>query len=185
MIARSISAPIVAIICSSCPGHACIPLGLGQSNFRIQLLSAPVNVAPDCSFVNGGVFDNIRFTPANDLGQGRVYQTYVGWEDEALVVDCNSREAIILVGPIEPDVITNCGDWVSSPLIGPDGVVTLQEGSNLHELAAHVRSLGGGFRDPNRELNETPWGEPVWRRDRVNLLCGCNIFYPDSPGAAQ
>ena len=158
--------------------------------FMEQLNSKPVSSAEDCSMTNIGVGDYYKLRPAVNLGNGRVYQIRetISEGDQSssslFVTDCNARLVTYLVGPVIGSDETGCGTFYEhGDLIGPDGIVNLLEGRDLYELEAIVVAAGGSVRDPNEVFNETDWGAPVWRKERVSFSCGCRLFYPDSPGA--
>lgn len=168
------------------------PTYSGLARFNVQSESRPVVVDADCSMTNVGLLDDIALGPAFDAGQGRVYQIHKsdpgaeGFPSSMFVTDCNALLVTYLEGPIDEDFPeTTCGPRyrLHTALTGPNGIVTLGEGKDLYGLEAAVLAAGGRTRNPNEVFNTTPWGDPVWRRDRVNFTCGCRLFYPDSPGA--
>ena len=152
-----------------------------------HLSSRAVAVGPSCSFENAGLTDHISAGPAEDLGSGRVYQRVNGQDHFVMFADCNTREVTLLWGPPTPSAAEEvCGFFDDyEPLVGDEALLPATTGESLLEFVAAARELGATERDPIKYINETSSGKPVWRRDRVDLLCGCKIFYPESPGAQR
>jgi hypothetical protein len=181
----------VATLRTAGDGWACTIIERTElEKFMDQLNSKPVNVAQDCSMTNIGVGDFDKLSPAVNIGNGRVYQTRESisegdqYPTSLFVTDCNARAVTYLRGPVIGSDELTCGTFLyHGDLIGPDGIVTLLEGRDLYELEAIVVAAGGSVLDPNEVFNETDWGTPVWRKERVSFTCGCRLFYPDSPGA--
>jgi hypothetical protein len=176
--------PEVALACSFITDE--------RSNFQIMMESRPVQQLDNCAFDNAGVYDQWSAREAENIGHGRIAQRLWG-SRSALIVDCNTREATILEGPsvqmVGPDgeeLSDSCGPtYFTYDIIGPDAVVSLADGANLTEMVATAVAAGARESDPVERYLTDPWGDPVWPRDRVDLLCGCSIFYPDSQGAGQ
>lgn len=128
----------------------------------------------DCSFVNGGDQDWIEGGASVDLGNGFVGQNI---ERSVNVVDCNNRTGINISGPVVG--MTSCGPSIDVDKIWPlpPGLVPKVEG-RLAELAirASRRDLAVQY-----DLNERFKADR--RKDRFSQLCGCKLYYPDSPGA--
>ncbi|MFQ6552852.1 hypothetical protein AAD018_010980 [Aestuariibius insulae] len=152
-----------------------------------QLSSQSVAVGLSCSFENAGLTDHISAGPAKDLGSGQIYQRVNDQSYFVMFADCNTREATLLWGPPTPSAVEDsCGYYDGyEALVGDDAILSRTTGGNLHEFVAAAKDLGATELNPIKYLNETPSGKPVWRRDRIDLLCGCRIFYPDSPGAQR
>ena len=57
----------------------------------------------------------------------------------------------------------------------------------LHRLDHSINTLALPWvrTGENRSARFAAWGERLWRKERVDLLCGCKLYYPDSPGAKQ
>jgi hypothetical protein len=159
-----------------------------------QANNEPVTTLPDCSF-NGAGERNLSAGRAINLGDGRIYQQGpIYWASdyveggEVLVVDCNTLETVVLKGQALVD--SSCGP-VRYPLAIVDSIADLTEGDSLTELVDFVERNGGIALDAGDYFNETyladDGGYSVANlpADSVDLLCGCNIFYPDSPGATQ
>ena len=148
--------------------------------------SEPVEVHPDCSFENGQIGDSLSAGGAEDLGNGRVLQRVNRQESRVLVVDCNSREATLLEGPGIVVGSDSCGPTViPDDLVGERAIMSLTVGDTLQELVQLAEQRGVIELDPIEYFNIDQYGEPVWPKEHINLLCGCLLYYPDSPGASQ
>lgn len=177
---------------------ACILLPYERPYWLTILQSDPTTQTEQCAFVNAGIDDNESGGDAFDLGNGRIAQLMNGHDYMALIVDCNASEATMLRGDVLPDrSISVCitDHDIFEPVVGADADLSLSAGESLAELVNLAAAVGWLASDPEWSLNTYPWDErdaqgqrinaPVWPRDRVDLLCGCRIFYPDSPGAQQ
>ena len=171
---------------------ACSYIEDERSIFQIKMESRPVQQLDNCAFDNAGVYDQWSGREAENIGHGRIAQRLWG-SRSALIVDCNTREATILEGPsvqmLGPNgeaLSDSCGPtYFTYDIIGPEAVVSLAAGANLTEMIATAVAAGSRESDPVERYLMDPWGEPVWRKDYLDLTCGCRIFYPDSPGASQ
>lgn len=83
----------------------------------------------------------------------------------------------------------SCG--IQAEAIAIEGSISdLTEGQNLAKLEAFVVSMGGASESAIDYFNRTydhdgQFNIPNLPDDSVDLLCGCTVFYPDSPGATQ
>ncbi|SFJ27980.1 hypothetical protein [Jannaschia pohangensis] len=179
-----LSAAVVVAVAA--PTLACSPL-LPDTRTSVEIIrgSRPVEVTAQCAFTNGGGSDNLSGGDAVDLGNGRVAQSLLYNNVAVLVSDCQSREATMFYAPVDESKgpFTTCGPTDFLTTLGPDAIVDLSAGATLTELVEIVTPAGLRETDPIRALNTAPWGKPVPRKDRIDLLCGCKLFYPDSPGA--
>ena len=190
---RQIALGSLALLASAQIAGACSYLPDTRTPDQIRADSAPVAMDRSCRVINGGVYDTLTVGRAEPLGNGR-FQQVVG--DHSLsrvyVADCNTREATLLLGAVIETVQTSCGpDHRFADLAGPDAMMSLAEGDNLHELVAIAQSKG------IRELNPLtvffeftyPWeSKPTYAvgdKDRFDLMCGCKQLYPGTAGAAQ
>ena len=175
-------AAVSAVLASQ--SYACSIVLDERTKDQVRLESAPVELAADCSFESGGVYDNLSASGAEDLGNGRVLQRVRDFF--VLVVDCSTIEATMLEGPkyaIEGD---SCGPYfVHDDLVGNDAIMSMSAGATLQELVSLAVQSGATESNPTEFFNTDPWGDPMQRKDHVNLLCGCQIYYPDLPGATQ
>jgi len=165
---------------------ACSP-SVPEPRTSVEMIrqSQPVEVTAQCAFSKGGVNDDLRGDDAVDLGGGRVAQNLFYNNFAVLVSDCESREATMFYAPVDESKgpFSTCGPDDFLPTLGPDAIVDLAAGATLTELVEIVKPAGLREADPIRALNTAPWGKAVPRKDRIDLLCGCKVFYPDSPGA--
>ncbi|MEL6586631.1 MAG: hypothetical protein AAFY65_10445 [Pseudomonadota bacterium] len=168
------------------PALACSPLPADtRSQAEILRSSTPVRVTAQCAFTHGGVRDDKYGGIAEDLGGGRVSQILFDGNSTVLVADCTRREAAVLTAPPDPteDPISTCGPSRYLPLTGPNAILDLSAGGDLRALMARATAVGVREGNPITILNTTPWGTQVPRKDRIDLLCGCKLHYPSSPGA--
>ncbi|MEJ8560966.1 hypothetical protein QTO30_06850 [Yoonia sp. GPGPB17] len=161
-----------------------------RSSYRIRAESKPVEVDDQCRTSNINVDDVESLGAAQDLGAGRVLQSVSKTDSTALLADCNTRELVVLVGPSTIVGETSCGPRaVFSPILGPAAVFDLSRGEDLHQLVSLAEVAGLGAFDPNKRFFEFYNGlfnsnlNEVGGRDRFDLLCGCKVYYPTSPGA--
>jgi hypothetical protein len=68
---------------------------------------------------------------------------------------------------------------------GPNAPLSLKLGRDLHELEDVFAAAGASVINPIFYLNKDEWGDFVPARDRIDLTCGCKIFYPDSRGGKK
>lgn len=156
---------------------------------QMRQSSKPVETGADCSFVNGGVDDTYAGGPATKLGNNRFYQILEaeqGVPNSVIVADCGAREVIWLKRVHHKATLDSCSEeTVDLPILKPAGPLDLTEGDTLSDLIRFAVQLG-------REINVDealswafvdPWGRSLPQKDKVDLLCGCKLFYPDSAGA--
>lgn len=172
------------------PASACMYVAPSRDvQNETRRMSKPVETGADCSFVNGGVDDTIGAGPATQLGDSRFYQimsTEEGVPNSVIVADCGAREVIWLKRVHVKSAIDSCTvDTVDLPILKPAGPLDLTEGDTLSDLIRFARQT-------DREINvdeslswafNDPWGRSLPQKDKVDLLCGCKLFYPDSAGA--
>jgi hypothetical protein len=171
---------------------ACEPIRETRSPQEIQAAhsadrakSKAVIVGSQCEFTNGGIYDGLSGDVAEDLGNGRVMQRLGSDNNSVLVVDCNAMEATILIGNPVPDAVSDtCGGYAEYlDVTGPNAIASLKAGSDLAELVQIFAAAGASEASPTAVLNKDPWGRNVPVRDRIDLTCGCRLFYPDTQGA--
>lgn len=164
-----------------------------RSPRQIRAQSRPVAVDRECRVINGGVYDGLTLGRAEDLGYGR-FQQVVGDRNNAkvYVADCNTREATLLLGTATQTGETSCGPtYEFADLAGPDAIMSLSQGANLHELVEIAAPLGVKELNPLIEffqfdiLNGSKERYDVGSKDRFDLMCGCKRLYPESLGASQ
>lgn len=160
-----------------------------EEKLQARLDSKPVETSVSCAFKNAGLNDRVSAGPAIKLGEDRFYQDRnpgAGVASSVLLADCAARE-VIGVRRFRNIVETSClmfeAEWL--PVLKPEGPLSLTEGETLSDFIDIAASA-----DKNIEIDETlswaftdPWGRSLPQKDRVDLLCGCKIFYPDSAGA--
>ncbi len=169
---------------------ACEPVYDERSLFEIRSLSKPVAVDPKCRAINAGVYDALSLGPATDLGRGRVQQV-LGGQDQSrvLLADCNTRELTILQGAVTRTTETSCGPISEyADLAGENAMMPLDREANLHDLVDVAAKRGVTEINPLEYFFKftKPWETEqyaVSRKDRFDLLCGCKLYYPGSPGA--
>lgn len=171
---------------------ACSPFFDDRSPREIRQESKPAISDQQCRVNNIGVYDYISLGRAEDLGNGRIQQV-IGDSDQAQVylADCNTREAIILVGKATRTGLTSCGPMYDyAALAGENAMMSLSQGKDLHALVSIGAALGTTERNPIDEFMsfDLDFGETrheVGDKDRFDLMCGCKIFYPDTPGGRR
>ncbi|MFN0116358.1 MAG: hypothetical protein ACKVPY_16930 [Paracoccaceae bacterium] len=152
--------------------NACSMVG---PTFMERVLNKRVKQKTDCSFVNGGVFDDETGEAAIDLGNGRIAQNLIG--DRVLLAECNTGKTAILLGKQTEE--TTCGlVHELSPYLFPKGRLKLDSGGSLDDFIEKTRA--DGF-----DIVRGPLSTTGPKRDHVDEMCGCKLFYPDSVGATQ
>ena len=177
---------------SALQASACTELLDTRTPNQIRDESNPVSIDRQCRMINGGVGDWTRLDAAMNIGNGRVQQRINGSNSVLLLADCNTREATVLTGPQTETVINApCAPYYEvSALIGEGAKISMTSGENLRQLATSVVEAGGSATNPNEyfftfKINGVGESYEVGREDRFDLLCGCNVFYPNSAGASQ
>jgi hypothetical protein len=172
---------------------ACEPALDERTLSEIRSLSKPVAVDRLCRTINAGVYDNLSLGPVTDLGNGRIQQVLgeVG-QSSVLVADCNTSEATILLGAVTAtDDSNTCGPFYTyADLVGENAMMSLAVGANLHELVDLAVARGATEINPLEYffMFSKAWESelyPVPRKDRFDLLCGCQLYYPRSAGANE
>ena len=130
-----------------------------------------------------------------DLGKGRIAQELLprlsDTEDDFLVADCTTREIVRIRSSFVYDddtILDSCGfgDGEYQALVTPTGPLSLSTGSTLTELISAARATGKAVVDVQVAfLFEDGYGKKYRKKDRIDVLCGCRMFYPDSAGAKQ
>ena len=182
----SLSAIGIALTLFGATANACTIFPDERSPRDIRNQSKPIVVTPMCAVADGGVYDEITLSAAEDLHEGRIVQRIYGSPQHLLLVDCSRREATILRGPIVEKDDSGCGDnYTYADLIGPEAIMPMTEGDDLTSLVRLAQARGAEELNPTEFFNTDPWGNPVPSKDRYNLLCGCMVLYPGSAGARQ
>lgn len=142
---------------------------------------------PDCSFENGGAYDNVTAKAAMDIGGGKVAQTLVSHEfcgayEDLLVVDCQTRNVVWIEGQSFPDSVSYGGpaETKVAALLRPHGPIRLNEKTTVEGLIEvssanklnYVAGLDALF-------------HKVKRKNRYDPFCGCKLFYPDLAEVTQ
>jgi hypothetical protein len=187
----TLTAAIVALYAMSNAASACSWVWEFYTTSEALAQSKRVAVDRKCRAINVGVYDDWSLGPATDLGNGRVQQVLEETkQSQVLLADCNTREVTILQGAEAEFIDTSCGRLYSySPVTGANAPISLSVGTNLHELVDLAAAQGMTEIDPIdyffRFTSNEGSGQAVGRKDRFDLLCGCKLFYPDSPGAQK
>ncbi len=186
----ALTAAIVALYAMTNAASACVLRGSGYTTSEILAESNPVVVDRQCRTINIGVYDGRSLGRATDLGNGRVQQVLENTDrSHVLLADCNTREATILQGAVTEVEESSCGLAYSyAPITGDNAPMSLSVGSSLHELVYFAALHGMTEIDANDHFFRFRSGggwQPVGRKDRFDLFCGCKLFYPDSPGAQK
>jgi hypothetical protein len=127
----------------------------------------------DCSFVNGGIFDEESAQAAFDLGDGRVAQPFSA--DRMLIAECATGNTAMVLGKVIGE--TTCGSsYQLSPFLYPEGNLRLDGGSSLDDFIEKARA--NGF-----DVFRGPFGQSQIKRDQFDELCGCKLFYPEIAAA--
>ena len=200
----SITSGVMAMLVGISSADACELTVSDDSPFGLRVRSEPVTVDNQCRTNNIGVGDHLSLGQAQDLGNGRISQSIsdrrfsqvAGHSDtRVFLADCNTREATILLGPVANEHDFGCGPTYDfEPLIGPAAAIDLTTGDDLHQLTEVAEAAGARELNPleiffkfNISVSSRGFDDvyDVGRKDRFNLLCGCDRFYPNSAGASQ
>ena len=164
---------------------------LRQQNRDARAASKPVVTGVDCSFVNAGLNDHLSGGPAIRLENSRIYHvlgTVKGAVGDVMVVDCDGRSATRVRSEIIQNdnyALDSCGGKHGDlyPLLAPNGPLSLTEGSNLAAFESIAKETGTVRVDANmRAFFKDRLGKPLPRKDRLDFLCGCRRYYPQSAG---
>jgi hypothetical protein len=182
---------IVVLYAMANAASACIFVWEIYTTSEALAQSKRVAVDRQCKTINVGVYDDWSLGPATDLGNGRVQQVLEDTDQSrVLLADCQTREVTILRGAATEAGETSCGMAYSyGAVTGDNAPMSLSVGANLHELVDLAAAKGITEIDPVdsffRFTSNEGSGQAVGRKDRFDLLCGCKLFYPDSPGAQK
>jgi hypothetical protein len=164
--------------------HACLP-----PERPAFWYDKPITIAADGSFTNGGDSYSYDFVgrPVVDLGGGRIgqrlrYNSFCGYAEQLLVVDCNTTEIIVVDGRVDPENPDDFGGGPSTTidmLYPPNGNIRLTRAITVSDLVQIARSEGYEF---ETDLLVAFGGGK--KKNRYDPFNGCKIFYPDSAGAA-
>lgn len=157
----------------------------------------PVTVAGDCSFENAGadplgyVHDRRWGRPAQDIGNFLVIQRHrqdsgaCDTVETLEIVDCRSARVLWLEGEQPTNAVMIGGQSVWKTLdavLYPTGRFAIRQGWTFDEIMAEadrldvtVEEVGDYYREASTSV----------RWDIPDPMCGCRLFYPDSPGARQ
>jgi hypothetical protein len=186
-----LTAAIVALCAMTNAASACSWVWENYTTSEALAQSKRVAVDRQCRAINVGVYDGRSLGPATDLGNGRVQQVLDETnESQVLLADCQTREVTILQGTATEAGETSCGMAYSyGAVTGDNAPMSLSVGANLHVLVDLAVAQGMTEIDPVdyffRFTSNEGSGQAVGRKDRFDLLCGCKLFYPDSPGAQK
>ena len=131
----------------------------------------------DCSWVNGGKDDYGKASAAIDLGGGRVGQ-WIDDQSAMLVSVCAERQVVILMGLELGEVESTCGPAMDLDITSLDpasGKFAYRAGKDFAGFMVHVKKVG---MSQTEDLDA--WIDQDSPKDHVNLLCGCEIFYPQT-----
>ena len=194
---KRVSAYIGATLLTLCFTHGATACTFIEPTFweivGFRINSKPVESASDCSFENGGLSDQLSGGAAMDLGKGRIAQRLLprrsSKEDDFLVADCKSREVVRIRSGFRADedyIEDSCGFLYGEyhALVAPAGPLSLAAGSTLTELVTAAGATGKAARHGQVHLLfEDGYGKKYRKKDRIDVLCGCKVFYPSSAGA--
>ena len=156
-------------------------------------------MSSDCSFVNGGTFDNyeiVRGLPAEDIGNGRIFQILetvrtCGRQETLLFAECNTREAVLVNGAAKggkqstdgfvfPMPVAGAYEATVDAILAPNGHVRVGPQATVASVTSDAEREGVVI---HRDLNV--FLSNMRPRNRFDPLCGCKIYYPDSAGARK
>ncbi|SMX28535.1 hypothetical protein TRP8649_02660 [Pelagimonas phthalicica] len=100
------------------------------------------------------------------------------------MADCNSSETVEIKGVPDPDAPVEVlgGELVTEVqnLYAPVGALSLNRITSLSEAIEVSKSAGYQY-----STNAAEEMNAMAKRNRVDLMCGCKLHYPDSRGAAS
>lgn len=146
-----------------------------------------MSVGDDCSFQNGGrtKFGFYSGQAVVDIGGGRIGQRLTTGDactprEYLFFMNCGSGEGIVIVGQYddrEPGIVGMSSysiDLIQKP-IGPIGLTSRSTVQELGEIAV------SNHYQYTVDLSE--FFSRSESRKRIDYSCGCNLYYPDTPGA--
>lgn len=179
---------VLSVIASA--ASACDPMMEQRTPSQIRFQSKRVAVDSQCRAINVGAYDDISLGPAKDLGNGLIQQDLGGPDQSRVfIADCNIREVTILQGKVARTEETSCGPMdFYADLAGANAMMTFDGRANYQDLVAFALSKGVTEISPSEYFFKFSMSyeaalHPVGRKDQFDLLCGCKLYYPDSPGA--
>lgn len=174
---------VSALMVSASPALSCLTLENSGLIFDRR-----TTVDEQCEYANADKDDrNVNSTgrPVVDVGAGKVAQSRTksagcSIENTLLVVDCTRPQAIAIQGTVSEEETGN-GLFVESIRgiqISGGGPIALRATTTIDELLAISEK---------HQLIYVTGPELVKSDQEVGLdtFCGCKLYYPDTPGAAN
>ncbi|MEO0991483.1 MAG: hypothetical protein AAFX00_11090 [Pseudomonadota bacterium] len=162
---------------------------------QLRAESKPVATDASCRMKDGGLRDSLSLGPAEDIGNGRFFQTINNQDWHVLLGDCATGDLTVLKGRATPALLIQSCEQPKDrhdDLVGERAAFALSEGNDLNALRAVASNHGATAADPEEvffqtRMRDLATGEfvshQVGPRDRFDLLCGCKALYPESKGA--
>lgn len=147
----------------------------------------PLTVGPDCSFENAGRgrWGHGRGAAVVNIGGGRIGQKitfgHFGCSASQVLLfkNCNVDAGIVLVGKFGHGPQIAGGSFTSIEAIqAPDGPIGLTKNSTVGELQEIAIDNDIRF---STDLKD--FFQENAKMKRFDYSCGCELYYPDSPGA--
>ena len=187
--------PLMLCVIGAQDAAACTYLTNSWTPDEVRAKGKAVAVDRQCRTINIGAYDGASLGPAQNLGEGRIAQVINEHNHYVMLADCMTKEATILRGKATIVGDTSCGPILDfDDLTGPDATVDLSAGDDLHELVRLAKANGATEQNPINQFLKfrIPFSDrdfddiyDVASKDHFDLLCGCNIYYPNSPGASK
>ncbi|MEL6518150.1 MAG: hypothetical protein AAFQ39_10555 [Pseudomonadota bacterium] len=171
---------------------ACEPsINIDENGNRIE----SATIRGDCSFEYAGQWNDASALSVVDLGGGKTFQIVTSREmcpmrEHVVFYDCSTGQYAVINGVMDPraarfyiaegEVDMGAEDLQVEFVLAPVGPLELTEFSDLELLLEEGADYGLLFSE--KLVSEMANADPD---DRVDLSCGCKLFYPSLAGSKK
>lgn len=159
---------------------ACEPAPVHEGQKRLR-------VAEDCSFKNGARNDRFLSYSAEkavDIGNGRIGQklrfgTGCGPSERLLFMNCTTGSGVVVwgIGSGDPSYDHVFGTSIAR-IQHPEGPIGLTRETDVKDVVNVAEVSGFHYLvDLKSHFSRSKYHK------RIPYACGCNLYYPDTPGA--
>ncbi len=139
----------------------------------------PTSKLGNCSFENAGPMDSKWGREARQHRSGLVSQIVSdGGYFRLMVSDCSNGEIKVIWAKVDPKINGCGGTFDMANHLSPTGPIDIDGAMSVADLLQQVEASGFSIDDHFIGVLEIYASE-----DRIDVTCGCKLYYPDSPGA--